>query len=961
MKKIFLFLLIALCFSVHSHAVLKEKNLEQTISVLRSELKSYHDNMEKRMVRYKQRNDAQHKQMIQTIQKCNQLSLMIYSQRTDYTFDMTYACSEATTLYHQFTRGNSVPYETILNNLNVEILRYEGLISSLEAISPAVGNAKLQREKRMNAMPDSVKHKFAKRLEEMKKKGMTFPQLSKKSQKERDECIEYCNEILGMFKQMRTQMTYDKEDYERLNKKLKELNDYAEMRYQDLQNSIFKNGSNNYFKTLSRLDRVTRNIQEDFDNKYSFAANKEARSQWKGPIVIFLSIFVIIYLILSGIISSALILGIAGNVSRLENFYRKIMKKEKKEEESDNVFNKIKNYFKSEEFAQKKVCITLAVTFVLFAIAVMIVRNIMPSNNFMQMATSLLIEFAWLVGVILISLLIRLNGKLIRSGFMLYTPIILMGFIIISFRIIFIPNDIIELVFPPILLIFTIWQYVSMNRIRKKLELEDLKHSLSDQFYTWIALASMVISTIMSWCGYTLLAVQIFIWWLFQLTAIQTITCIYYILENYKRKYILHEVVLYLRIQKRKAAERKYKFELLQAQNNNRPEPKRPKELDEVVNDSNTTKKERNSAEEVMKNKSGEYVRITWFYDFIEQAFVPIISVISVLFCINWAAGVFNMQEICKNFFFFEFVHIEGKLQMSLARICLVIGMFFIFRYICYSLKAWWRYAKKKSQALKEEKGIMITTIGQNRPNYTLTDNATTIAVWGIYCIFVMKWFSISTSAISLITAGLATGVGFAMKDLLENFFYGMSLMAGRLHVGDYIECDGIRGKVESITYQSTQISTADGCTIAFLNSSLFTKNFKNLTKNHLYELVKVPVGVAYGANVEEVRQLLVKCIEQEIQKDNLGRDIISTAKNQTYGVIFNDFGDNSVNLYVTFWVLVEKKIAVCAKIKESIYNTLNANHIEIPFPQRDIYIRHVEPLPVTSANNQIFEKPSEN
>ena len=49
MKKIFLFLLIALCFSVHSHAVLKEKNLEQTISVLRSELKSYHDNMDKRM------------------------------------------------------------------------------------------------------------------------------------------------------------------------------------------------------------------------------------------------------------------------------------------------------------------------------------------------------------------------------------------------------------------------------------------------------------------------------------------------------------------------------------------------------------------------------------------------------------------------------------------------------------------------------------------------------------------------------------------------------------------------------------------------------------------------------------------------------------------------------------------------------------------------------------------------
>ena len=61
--------------------------------------------------------------------------------------------------------------------------------------------------------------------------------------------------------------------------------------------------------------------------------------------------------------------------------------------------------------------------------------------------------------------------------------------------------------------------------------------------------------------------------------------------------------------------------------------------------------------------------------------------------------------------------------------------------------------------------------------------------------------------------------------------------MTGRVRVGDWIECDGIRGKVESVTYQSTQVLTNDGCIIAFLNSSLFNKNFKNLTCNHGYEL----------------------------------------------------------------------------------------------------------------------------
>ena len=223
------------------------------------------------------------------------------------------------------------------------------------------------------------------------------------------------------------------------------------------------------------------------------------------------------------------------------------------------------------------------------------------------------------------------------------------------------------------------------------------------------------------------------------------------------------------------------------------------------------------------------------------------------------------------------------------------------------------------------------------KPKFTLANNVIDICCWGMYAIFSVKMLKIPSTAVSVISAGLATGVGFAMKDLLENFFYGISLMTGRVRVGDYIECDGIRGKVDSITYQSTQVLTADGCVIAFLNSSLFSKNFKNITRNHSYEMVKIPVGIAYGSNVDEVRKMLIKAVMDLEEKSADGRDIIDMDK--PVSVVFDDFGDNSVNLFVTYWVLVEEKFGKTGQIKEAIYNTLNAHNIEIPFPQRDIHI----------------------
>jgi len=97
-------------------------------------------------------------------------------------------------------------------------------------------------------------------------------------------------------------------------------------------------------------------------------------------------------------------------------------------------------------------------------------------------------------------------------------------------------------------------------------------------------------------------------------------------------------------------------------------------------------------------------------------------------------------------------------------------------------------------------------------------------------------------------------------------------------------------------------------------------------------------VGVKYGVNVDQVRGIIKEALGPLKEKDVYGRDIVDPK----YGiqVRFKDFGDNSVNLSVAQYITVEEHYKYPARAKELIYNALNANGIEIPFPQRDLYIK---------------------
>ena len=777
MKKIIWAALIVLLASFDANAVLKESNMQQTLGVLCEELSATHNELKEREKRFEKRNLQFQKSIGRDLELCNNIELMLYSQKEQNVFDLAYACGQATDLYNRLSHTRS--FKQFEQQQDEQIAQYENLVNALNHIPE-----RLLKTQEMRAT--------------------------------RDSCIYLAKFIENDIRHARETMKDNHEQRQWVAEKAKKLNDYALQMYDRIRQSVFVNGGQNYLQILSRFGNNWKNSKEDIGEKYS--RSHKTRSEWSGRLIGFLFIFMAVY-ILGALLLSWLIIKLIPKRLLSRSSYKKFLK--------------------------KRSCIIICVAAAAFGIATFIISNVV-NHNFISMATRLLSEYAWLIAVITLSIIIRMDGETVKSGIKLYVPVLVVGFVVFFFRIVFLPSTVVNLIFPALLLLCSIWQLIINRRHNSEVP-------RSDVFYSWISLIVMVTSTVMAWIGYTLMSVQVLIWWIMQLTLIQTITVIYDLLHSYENKYIV-------------------------------------------------------------KNTD---IRNTWFYDAVYKMVIPIAATFSVALSIYWAAQVFDLTQWCERIFRYKFVDQPGLIVLSLERILFCVALGFVFHYLIYLCVEGYQLWK------------MYKT-GSDKKAVSLSMNIIKYIGWGIFIYIALVTLQVSRTGITFILNGLSTGIGFAMKDTLENLFYGLSLMNGRVKIGDVIECDGVRGKVSNINYQSTLVETIDGSVIAFLNSQLFTKNFKNMTRNHGYEMAKITVGVAYGSKVDQVREMIINRISQLDCYDE-GKGI---------QVLFQNFGESSVDLLVIVWVRVKSQAADIALIKENIYGVLNENGIEIPFPQADLHIR---------------------
>lgn len=778
MKKI-IATLLALMVITDIQAVLKEKDLEQTLNVLRSELTEKHQELTSQADQRK--DDARNivNQLKETFKRSNQNALMLYSQRADYVFDMTYACHEATEQYQEFQQ-QQLPFQSFLEENDAEIAKYDSLINSLKSMRPDI--------------------------------------LNQQAKTDRNVCLTLAANIQNMLIENRSQVADYMTFYEMAESRLKYLNDYANKRYNDIQTGIFMNGGENYFSVLKGFGTKWVRAKSVILDKYRPSRNN---SDWNSSVILKLFLMIAFYILVAVLLNLL-------------------------------VFKLLPKKFHTHTFLKKRPCIIMATTTITFAAILGILRATLQ-QNFVLMASSLLIEYAWLLSVILISLLLRVNGNQIKSAFRIYAPLIVIGFLVIVFRIILIPRELVNLIFPPLLLVCALWQWREINKHNQNVP-------RSDMFYTYISQGIFIVSLVCSWLGYTLLAVQILIWWIMQLTCILTITCV----SGYLKLYGDH------------------------------------------------------------RGYSEKPITQTWFYMLIYKVVLPVMGVLSVMLSIYWAADVFNLSDLCWQIFKKNFIDLEN-LQVSILKLSMVVNLWFLFSYASSTILSFMRLHYKTQDP---------TTAASRE---VMGRNVIQVLVWGIWLLMSLSILHISVAWLLAISGGLSTGIGFASKDIIENIYYGASLMAGRIKVGDWIEVDGTMGKVSSISYTSTIIESLYGEVITFQNSQLFAKNYKNLTKNHGYILVSIPFGVAYGSNLKQVTQVVEDAV------NNLHHEWVDPEKR--IKSVMSGMNDSSVDFKLFVWADAVKKSYVISDVMKCVYDTLYLHGIEIPFPQRDITIKNMAEL----------------
>lgn len=869
-----------LAIAMVSMSVFTGHDLDVTLSNLRREL--YHDykQIDKTRQQLNNKYEDQHQKMVAIMKKCNDMSLMLYSQKQDYTFDISYALERVTQEFNEFDK-NHTPYERIVANLDIEIARYARLIESLRRLPPELVDVEV--------LPDSLAYRndtldeYLSQTESLLKQELqeqvdsvldqnaivdtVIPEtasafvLSENGQIDRNSCLFYASELLKMYAEARELVMADSIYYQEARIRMDESYQYARDYYGILQNKVFVEGQIPWWTILAHPKKYWKEAWDAMGEKYSLSFVKVFRDkqfdenseeitnddQMANSLKFYwLLLYSLVFFILWGL--SALLL------LPVYRYIKPIGKRVAKEQ---------RRY------------LSLLLGCILF----IILSYETTDDVLIRKGITVVHTFMWLLIAITTAQLIRLEPAKLKSSIRIYLPTIFMALFVIIFRMLFVPNAFMNFFFPLLLFIVVLWQLISNLRLSSKVD-------KIDTVIGWVSFGVTAVATLICWCGFIFLSLIILVWWYSQLAIILAVVSVLSLMQLYKK----------MRLDKRIEA---YKEKIT------------------YVTDS---------------EKDKLLFGATWFYDLIREVLIPLAVLYTIPTCVYWALDIFEFKDLYLTIFEKPFFT-QGEFQVSIRNLLFLAGMFAIFRYVNKGAHTLWKISAYRHHLRKHEQ----QTIRDNEVNLSLGDSLISVFIWFVYADLFVLTLHIPTGSLGLIAGGLSAGVGLALKDTINNFIYGIQLMGGRLRVGDMIECDGNLGKVTAINYQTTHVQELGGPIIAFTNTTLFNKSFKNLTRGSEYVYTKVNVRVSYGTDVDKVREVLLEASKELLTKDDYGRDVVDPKWGIKVGV--SELGDDSLVIAMKQSVLVEKRFGFMSKAKEVIYKALKENGIAIPFNQLDVHV----------------------
>ncbi len=263
-----------------------------------------------------------------------------------------------------------------------------------------------------------------------------------------------------------------------------------------------------------------------------------------------------------------------------------------------------------------------------------------------------------------------------------------------------------------------------------------------------------------------------------------------------------------------------------------------------------------------------------------------------------------------------------GESEISVSTIIFILLAFIILNFVA---------SKSKSLLVKR-----VLTRANFEPGTSSTiGTITKFLILLIGSIIIIQSAGIDLSALSLLAGALGVGIGFGLQNITDNFISGIIILLEKpIKVGDRIEVGGITGDVIKISVRATMIQTNDNISIIVPNSEFISQRVINWSHNDRNIRFRFPVGVSYKEDPQKVEKILL-----EVANDNP-----NILKNPPPKVLFDEFGDSSLNFYLAVWTTshTDKPNMLKSELYFEIFKRFGEHGVEIPFPQRDVHI--IEP-----------------
>jgi potassium efflux system protein len=214
-----------------------------------------------------------------------------------------------------------------------------------------------------------------------------------------------------------------------------------------------------------------------------------------------------------------------------------------------------------------------------------------------------------------------------------------------------------------------------------------------------------------------------------------------------------------------------------------------------------------------------------------------------------------------------------------------------------------------------------------------------TYVIVGIGMVAFFNVVGMDWSKVQWLFAALSVGIGFGLQEIVANFISGLIILFERpIRVGDVVTIGETEGAVSRIQIRATTIRTWDGMELLVPNKEFITGRLLNWTLSDQITRIKIPVGIAYGSDVQKAMSLM----------DRAARSNETILDDPAPYIVFNGFGDNALNLELRCYVGVQgHRIPAITNLHEEINRAFNEAGISISFPQRDVHLDMSKPLDV--------------